>query len=716
MDTLVIFPVGAHGERFGQTVRRGAAADDLKRVQDPTVGHVLDSLELGAKEYVSFWGCRDGPRNRLLWSGLEAGSRVVFATESRWLATARVAAICESEVLAASLWGARGKSWSLLVALDDVVPQDEDVTVLLRRLEMDGVPRRVTKRSVEDWAALHLPSSRPSPESIPTAAAPPSRMEEDPPSDSPSEPTDPGLPVPEPDLLFEDEMTRWYRQGLMGRYAALRAARQSLEKSEPGARDSILRVVQSLAGSQIEVRFPPVGQVARRVLTAPDVDFLTVTNQLLGVLDETMEVRDPEPVKIMVVEDDPVQALLVREIVSGPNRQVFQAESVEVAEEVMAEQEISLIILDLGMPGADGRDLLTRLRESPRTSGTPILMLSGKSGVQPKTECLALGADGFYDKPVPPATLAAAVSGLLERSAEARYLAHRDALTGLPNKTLFLESAERARLAALRRGDDLTLILLSLDDAAGLSETWGAAARDRVLKLLSTTLKYTVRRTDLMTRWASDEFALLLGGVGPSQADNLVNKILDAVSAITVPETPEVRISCSIGSASLDPGDAVEDAAALAAHRLHVAKRGGGGVSVSEQQEVLLTMRQVVLVEDDDIAADLVVHRLSRAGYRVKRFANGGEALDAMDRTLPTVVIVDTTLPGASGFEILHRLRLNPQFESVPVLILTSGDPAEATRALELGANDALPKPFDSSEFVARIESLVKGRAGWRLA
>ncbi|NNM35289.1 MAG: response regulator, partial [Gemmatimonadetes bacterium] len=711
-----------HMKRFDTSVLEGASATELRQVQEPAVEAVLAAVAADAEDRFSLWGCRDGPRNRRVWSTLRPGSRVAFISRSRWLATARVTATFESAALGQSLWGGgRGKGWSLIVALEDVTTRDQSASDLAHRLGQERVPRRITAWSVKDAEALILeaPDSAATPEDqaavkeasgrtiqdpVDRGAGP--RARERPQSQTGSEP-DPGLPVPDPQLLFDDEMTRWYRQGLMGRFAALRAARQSLDKGEPGARESILRVARALAGPQIEVRFPSVGQLAREVLDAADVEFMTATNQLLGALDETMEVRDPEPVKIMVVEDDPVQALLVREIVSGPNRQVFQADSVEIADEVLAEHEVSLIILDLGMPGADGRDLLTRLRESHRTSGTPILMLSGKTGVQPKTECLALGADGFYDKPVAPATLAAAVAGLLERSAEARYLARRDALTGLPNRSLFLESAERTRLAALRRGDDLTMILLSLDEAADLSERWGAAARDRVFKLLATTLQYTIRRTDLITRWGSNEFALLLAGVGPSQAGNFVNKILDAVSAITVPETPEVRISCSIGSASIEPGDGVEDGAALAAHRLRVAKRGGGGVSVSDQQEVLPTMRQVVLVEDDDIAADLVVHRLERAGYRVKRFGNGGEALESIEGTLPTVVILDTTLPGASGFEILHRLRLNPQFEDVPVFMLTSGDPAEATRALEFGANDALSKPFDSGEFMARVESLV---------
>ncbi len=705
MDTLVILPVGRHGARFELSVLCDV---DLAGLDLPPGSNAAMSDLSDSHETLRVWGMRDGSRNRRVWEQLTPGTWAVFVRGTSIVAAARVRATAASGSLAPVLWpGPPRGNWSLLVSFRDVRAVDLPTSRLADLAGIGSVPRQVAIRHTE--APLDALWSDLSTEAV-------SESDDEAGDGADQRQRDPGLPVSEPESLFQDDMTRWYRQGLIGRHAALRAARQALEKGEPGADDSIRRVVRSLAGSKMEVRFPDVGELARRVLAVADVDLLATTNQLLGALDEATAVRDPDPVRIMIVEDDPVQALLVREVLSGPNRQVFQAGSVELAEEMLAQQDISLIVLDLGMPGADGRDLLTRLRESPRTSGTPIIMLSGKTGAQPKTECLAIGADAFYEKSVHPATLASAVSGLLERSAESRYLAHRDALTGLPNRSLFLESAERARLAALRRGDELTLVFVSLDEASRLGEEWGAAARDRAMKLLAATLSYTVRRTDLLTRWGQDDFAVLLGGVGPSQAANIVNKILDAVSAVTVPESPEVRITCSIGSAALEPGDGIEDAAARASHRLHVAKRGGGGASVSDQQEVLPTMRQVVLIEDDDIVAELVSHRLRRAGYRVTRFADGGEAMAAVDKALPTVVIVDTTLPGASGFEILHRLRLNAHFAPVPIMVLTSGNPADAARALELGANDALSKPFDSGEFIARVESLVKGRAGWRLA
>ncbi|NNF26374.1 MAG: hypothetical protein HKN73_04015, partial [Gemmatimonadetes bacterium] len=358
MDTLVVFPVGAHTKRFDTSVLEGASATELRQTQEPAVEAVLAAVAAHAGDLVPLWGCRDGPRNRRAWSSLRPGSRVAFISRSRWLATARVAATFESAALGQSLWGGgRGKGWSLIVALEDVTTRDQSASDLAHRLGQERVPRRITAWSVEDAEALMLEA----PDSAATLEAPApaneasGRTTKDP-VDRGAEPQagerrqlqtgsepDPGLPVPDPQLLFDDEMTRWYRQGLMGRFAALRAARQSLDKGEPGARESILRVARALAGPQIEVRFPSVGQLAREVLDAADVEFLTATNQLLGALDETMGVRDPDPVKIMVVEDDPVQALLVREIVSGPNRQVFQADSVEIADEVLAEQEISLI-------------------------------------------------------------------------------------------------------------------------------------------------------------------------------------------------------------------------------------------------------------------------------------------------------------------------------------------------------------------------------------
>ncbi|MDX1494053.1 MAG: response regulator, partial [Longimicrobiales bacterium] len=93
--------------------------------------------------------------------------------------------------------------------------------------------------------------------------------------------------------------------------------------------------------------------------------------------------------------------------------------------------------------------------------------------------------------------------------------------------------------------------------------------------------------------------------------------------------------------------------------------------------------------------------------YQVTHYADGSEALNAMADLTASAVILDVMLPGADGFEILRRLRDSPSLAGVPVIVLTFGGDHDAQRAFELGADDALAKPFSVKELVTRVSRLV---------
>ncbi|MEM9290738.1 MAG: response regulator transcription factor [Acidobacteriota bacterium] len=121
----------------------------------------------------------------------------------------------------------------------------------------------------------------------------------------------------------------------------------------------------------------------------------------------------------------------------------------------------------------------------------------------------------------------------------------------------------------------------------------------------------------------------------------------------------------------------------------------------------------VLIVEDDRRIASLVSKNLQAAGFRCVEIHDGSEALDAVQRLEPALVILDILLPGADGLEILRRLRSPAEGPTaVPVLMLTArASETDKVLGLELGADDYLTKPFSTRELVARARALLR-RAG----
>lgn len=122
---------------------------------------------------------------------------------------------------------------------------------------------------------------------------------------------------------------------------------------------------------------------------------------------------------------------------------------------------------------------------------------------------------------------------------------------------------------------------------------------------------------------------------------------------------------------------------------------------------------RVLLIDDEQFYFRLLQKTLKETEYQLEYAKSGGEGLSKIPSFQPELLIVDLKLPEMDGFEILERLRRNPKFSQIPVIVITSKDElSEKLRAFELGADDYLVKPFQPEELGARMGILARrGRA-----
>ena len=118
---------------------------------------------------------------------------------------------------------------------------------------------------------------------------------------------------------------------------------------------------------------------------------------------------------------------------------------------------------------------------------------------------------------------------------------------------------------------------------------------------------------------------------------------------------------------------------------------------------------KLLAVDDDPDLLALVAFALTNAGYAVVKATDTHEALRVFDAELPNLVILDINLPSGSGFDVCKSIRGRSE---VPILMLTArGEEEDLVRALELGADDYLTKPFSPRTLLARVKALLR-RAG----
>ena len=120
---------------------------------------------------------------------------------------------------------------------------------------------------------------------------------------------------------------------------------------------------------------------------------------------------------------------------------------------------------------------------------------------------------------------------------------------------------------------------------------------------------------------------------------------------------------------------------------------------------------RLLLVEDDDIVADAILRGLSAANYSVHRVMSAEAAQAAIANEEFALAVIDVGLPGADGLTLVRRLR--SAGKSLPTLILTARCTlTDKVKALDLGADDFLGKPFEAAELAARCRALMRRSSG----
>ena len=117
----------------------------------------------------------------------------------------------------------------------------------------------------------------------------------------------------------------------------------------------------------------------------------------------------------------------------------------------------------------------------------------------------------------------------------------------------------------------------------------------------------------------------------------------------------------------------------------------------------------IYFLEDDNSIRELVVYTMNSTGFEAVGFGKPAEFWAAMEKEVPSLVLLDIMLPEEDGLSILKKLRANPATKKLPVMMLTAKDSEyDKVLGLDSGADDYVPKPFGMMELMARIKALLR--------
>jgi len=431
--------------------------------------------------------------------------------------------------------------------------------------------------------------------------------------------------------------------------------------------------------------------------------------------------------RLLLAEDNPINAEVVTQIIHAAGLDVAVAESGRVALEMVGEQRFDLILMDMQMPEMDGLAATRAIRCLSTYATTPILALTANAFAEDRRACLESGMSDVLTKPVDPALLYEALlrwlpgavrhpedtAALQATTATTPLAADLDVLRSLPGIDV-----ERGLLFLNGRADSYWRLLgqfvwvhepdlVALDARLAAGECAAAGRIAHSLKGAAATLGL-LAIADLATRLD----ACLKEDQILERDGELVRRLSAELAAawhqllVAVPMPTDAAVKASDDRARPEqPGQAL---------RPTLGARGSGPpagretkLSPPSADSARTDDRKIILLVDDTAESLRAIGSLLQPHYRV-RVANGGAAaLGAVRRPpYPDLVLLDVMMPEIDGYEVLRRLKAAPETAGVPVILLTVTDPqGDEAYPCDLGAVGYITKPVVPALLLASVRT-----------
>lgn len=465
---------------------------------------------------------------------------------------------------------------------------------------------------------------------------------------------------------------------------------------------------------------------------------------------------------VLVVDDDPTSLRILTKFLTEAGYDVLTATNGVEALQIINAEGCQLIITDWVMPEMDGLDLCLAIRSSEGIGATYIIILTGFTDGDSLVKAFNAGADDYLTKPCRQQELIARLQvGVRALTSEAKVASQQlairktnaelatlngklhqmatiDELTGLYNRREGLRRLKEYWDASERSHRPLACMMIDVDHFKQCNDRYGHDVGDAVLRETAHILKRGVRAGETVFRMGGEEFVVLCPGSVAGAAAEGAERLRAAVEANRIKRGgTKISVNISVGvaeksSATLKPDDLLRNAD----EALYESKRGGrnrvwvsgdgefmpptqsSGDGSETAEELALTIpspneedvQGVVLVVDDDRDVRRLFRTLlERDGFQVQEACDGIDALAKMAEVHPQVILIDVEMPNMNGFDCTRKIKSDPTFRHIPVIIVSGkADSRDVRAGLDAGAQEYITKPINRDEFLLRVRAMYQ--------
>lgn len=386
--------------------------------------------------------------------------------------------------------------------------------------------------------------------------------------------------------------------------------------------------------------------------------------------------------KILIVEDSATLRLSMKRLVADIGHTPIFANSGEEALQMIGSTDFDLVIMDVEMPGLDGFETTTLMREALDGRWVPIIFATGHTSDKSVLAGIEAGGDDYLIKPISRGLLEAKLKAmhriaqmqqqLTLLNSELAALSQRDGLTQLLNRNTFMERASQSLKEARRHATPGSLLMLDVDFFKKYNDRYGHVSGDDCLRQVAAAIQASVKReVDIVGRYGGEEFIVMLPETDLRGAALVANNMIQAVEGLRVPHrysTVSNFVTISIGISVGEPsnGLSLETLVLDADKNLYAAKDQGRNRVVVKQQ----SHRTILIANGDDEQLNRLTDIMQPLGNIITADTQL-ECIELAKEIRPDLILLDGDEAGFDGRETEAILKRLSRTVMAPVLYAT---------------------------------------------
>jgi diguanylate cyclase (GGDEF)-like protein len=288
--------------------------------------------------------------------------------------------------------------------------------------------------------------------------------------------------------------------------------------------------------------------------------------------------------KILIVDDNKQNIDLLLDLFKEDYKVAVAITPERALKAARGEPRPDIILLDILMPGMDGYQVCTLLKQDEATQHIPIIFVTAVSEVMDEAKGFAVGGVDYITKPFHPPMVKARVQMHLNLKRKQELLeefAFIDALTEIPNRRRLEEVLDREWHRASRSGKPLSLLFLDIDHFKQFNDTYGHGRGDEALRRIAREIHGRLRRAgDFAARYGGEEFVVVLPYSGEDTAKSTAGMLSEADDGLGIvheasPVASHLTVSIGVVTVQPHPEQSIEDVMRTLDKAMYAAKSEG---------------------------------------------------------------------------------------------------------------------------------------------